>query len=281
MTEDEIRHPALDGARWPVIGVRVHPEDAGPRAASWRPAPRAVLQEVLLPCTWPELERLAEIATGRSRARVYVRDLGEAGPEQLLVLCLLPEADDMLAAALRAQGEPGVRALGLLQDAARVLSGAGGLERAAEVAESCLRGAADALLSLPGAPVTVGLKPAAAALLDAVDALEPAAGAGPDGLVSAGRTADAGPTPARAPRATGAALAPGPHAGGGTAEPADEPAGGPSADAVQRVREAAEVLRGQLKRPGGFHRARAAGIAVRLMGVELGGAQEQALNVWG
>jgi hypothetical protein len=28
----------------------------------------------------------------------------------------------------------------------------------------------------------------------------------------------------------------------------------------------AEVLRGQLKRPGGYHRARAAGIAERLMG---------------
>ncbi|MEU3204076.1 hypothetical protein ABZ702_09310 [Streptomyces cyaneofuscatus] len=84
----------------------------------------------------------------------------------------LPEVDEVLAAALRAQGEPGVRALGLLRDAARVLSGAGGLERPAEVAESCLRGAADALLSLPGAPVTVGLKAAAAALLDAVDALD-------------------------------------------------------------------------------------------------------------
>ncbi|MGW2686214.1 hypothetical protein ACWC6I_24055 [Streptomyces sp. NPDC001414] len=88
MSEDGIRHPALDGARWPVIGVRVHREDFGPRAASWRPAPRAVLREILLPCTWPELERLAEIATGRSRSRVYVRELGEAGPEQLLVLCL-------------------------------------------------------------------------------------------------------------------------------------------------------------------------------------------------
>ncbi|MET9779378.1 hypothetical protein ABZ023_34960, partial [Streptomyces sp. NPDC006367] len=68
MREDEIRHPALDGVRWPVIGVRVRREDSGPRAASWRPAPRAVLQEVLLPSTWPELERLAEIPTGRSRA---------------------------------------------------------------------------------------------------------------------------------------------------------------------------------------------------------------------
>ncbi|MFE7485166.1 hypothetical protein [Streptomyces sp. NPDC057552] len=191
----------------------------------------------------------------------------------------LPAVDEVLAAALRAQGEPGVRALGLLRDAARVLSGAGGLERPAEVAESCLRGAADALLSLPGAPVTVGLKAAAAALLDAVDAL-------------AGPPAPAAP-PAREPaaertpgRATGAAPQPGPPAGGGPAGSADEPAGGgagagPSAGAVRRVRDAAEVLRGQLKRPGGYHRARAAGIAVRLMGVELGGAQERALDVWG
>ncbi|MFF8992613.1 hypothetical protein ACF09H_22290 [Streptomyces sp. NPDC014983] len=88
MGEDEFRHPALDGVRWPAIGVRVRRENVGLRAALWRSAPRAVLQEVLLPCTWPELERLAEIATGRSRARVYVRGLGEAGPEQLLVLCL-------------------------------------------------------------------------------------------------------------------------------------------------------------------------------------------------
>ncbi|MFH9742660.1 hypothetical protein ACH4MA_33855 [Streptomyces roseolus] len=47
-----------------------------------------MLQEVLLSCTWPELERLAGIATGASRARVYVRDLGGAGPERRLVLCL-------------------------------------------------------------------------------------------------------------------------------------------------------------------------------------------------
>ncbi|MFJ4700463.1 hypothetical protein ACIP5N_22210 [Streptomyces sp. NPDC088768] len=204
----------------------------------------------------------------------------------------LSAVDEVLAAALRAQGEPGVRALGLLRDAARVLSGAGGLERPAEVAESCLRGAADALLSLPGAPVTVGLKAAAAALLDAVDALdgppasaappaqEPAV-AGPDGGAPAGRAAGAERTPGRA---TGAA--PEPSAGGGSAGSADEPAGGgagagPSAGAVRRVRDAAEVLRGQLRRPGGFHRARAAGIAVRLMGVELGGAQERALEVWG
>ncbi|MEV5387251.1 hypothetical protein [Streptomyces sp. NPDC052721] len=48
-----------------------------------------------------------------------------------------------------------------------------------------------------------------------------------------------------------------------------------------RVREAAEVLRGQLARPGGYHRPRAAGIAERLMGVRLGAAQEEALGVWG
>ncbi|MER8120658.1 hypothetical protein [Streptomyces sp. NPDC094031] len=48
----------------------------------------AVLRELLLPCAWPELERLAEIAAGGSRARVYVRDLGEAGSEEFLMLCL-------------------------------------------------------------------------------------------------------------------------------------------------------------------------------------------------
>ncbi|MFK0143186.1 hypothetical protein [Streptomyces murinus] len=204
----------------------------------------------------------------------------------------LPAVDEVLAAALRAQGEAGMRALGLLRDAARMLSGVG-LERPAEVAEPCLRGAAAALLSLPGAPVTVGLKAAAAALLDAVDALadlpasaappaqEPATVAGSDEGAQAGRATGAERTPAAA-----TAPEPGPSAGGGLAGPADEPAGGganagPSAGAVQRVRDAAEGLRGQLKRPGGFHRARAAGIAVRLMGVELGGAQERALEVWG
>ncbi|MEV3998984.1 hypothetical protein ACFYPK_28520 [Streptomyces halstedii] len=116
MAEDEIGHPALDGTGWPAIGVRVHRGDTGPRAASWRPVPRAVLREVLLPCRWPELERLAEIATGTSRARVYVRSLGEAGAEQLLVLCLrgaggavrvegpLAPVAEVLAARARAAG---------------------------------------------------------------------------------------------------------------------------------------------------------------------------------
>ncbi|MFF4055462.1 hypothetical protein ACFYZ8_06270 [Streptomyces sp. NPDC001668] len=47
------------------------------------------------------------------------------------------------------------------------------------------------------------------------------------------------------------------------------------------LRQAADVLRGQLKQPGGYHRARAAGIAERLMGVKLGAAQEEVLGVWG
>ncbi|MGW2713465.1 hypothetical protein ACWC4J_31470 [Streptomyces sp. NPDC001356] len=52
-------------------------------------------------------------------------------------------------------------------------------------------------------------------------------------------------------------------------------------EAWERVRATAEVLRGQLVRPGGYHRGRAAGIAERLMGVKLGAAQEEALGVWG
>ncbi|WEO93017.1 hypothetical protein A6P39_002350 [Streptomyces sp. FXJ1.172] len=109
MARDEIRHPALTGALWPVIGVRVRREDHSPRAASWRPAPHAVLEDVLLPCTWPELERLAEIATGRSRARVYVRGLGVAEPDRRLVLCL--------------RGAPGaVRVEGPLAPAAELLT---------------------------------------------------------------------------------------------------------------------------------------------------------------
>lgn len=88
MTRDEIRHPALTGEPWPVIGVQVRREDSSPTAASWRPAPHAALEDVLLPCTWPELERLAGIATGLTRARVYVTDLGAAEPDPRLVLCL-------------------------------------------------------------------------------------------------------------------------------------------------------------------------------------------------
>lgn len=88
MKRDEIRHPALTGDPWPVIDVRVRREDSSPRAASWRPAPHTALEDVLLPCTWPELERLAEIATGLTRARVYVTNLVAAEPDRRLVLCL-------------------------------------------------------------------------------------------------------------------------------------------------------------------------------------------------
>ncbi|MGW0827365.1 hypothetical protein [Streptomyces sp. NPDC002845] len=153
----------------------------------------------------------------------------------------VPKIDEVLAGALVTQGEAGVRALGLLRDARRVLAGVG-LERPGEIAESCLRGAVDALLSLSDAPVVVGLKSAARELLDAVDACSPAADAAPVEGLSAEASAS---------------------------------------EAWERVVEAAEVLRGELGRPGGYHRGRARGIAERLMGVMLGSEQEVALEVWG
>ncbi|MFF6829961.1 hypothetical protein [Streptomyces longwoodensis] len=152
---------------------------------------------------------------------------------------VLPEVDEFLEGALVAQGEPGVRALGLLQDARRALRGAG-LVRPAEVAAACVRSAADTLLKLPGAPESVGLQAAAQDLLDAVDAFRLPAGDG----------ASAGP-PA----------------------PADP--------AWELLEGAAEVLRGELERPGGYHRGRARGVIERLTGVTLGAAQETALDVWG
>lgn len=173
----------------------------------------------------------------------------------------LPVVDEVLADALTAQGEAGVRALGLLRDAHRVLTGSG-FVRPAEVAAACVRSAADALLGLYGAPVTAGLKPAAKDLLAAVDAfgppaaaedcpsVEPAAGAGAPDAADSGSGVSAGPS-----SAVGAGWA--------------------------RVSAAAGVLRGELERPGGFHRARARGIVEGLMKVELGAAQETALDVWG
>jgi hypothetical protein len=152
---------------------------------------------------------------------------------------VLPEVDEVLEGALVAQGEPGVRALGLLQDARRALTGAG-LVRPAEVAAACVRSAADTLLKLPGAPESVGLQSAAQDLLDAVDAL-------------------------RLPAANGASAGP--------------PA--PADPAWQLLAGAAEVLRGELERPGGYHRGRARGVIERLTGVTLGAAQETALDVWG
>ncbi|MFB7083224.1 hypothetical protein [Streptomyces sp. NPDC056308] len=100
----------------------------------------------------------------------------------------LPELDDVLAAALEAQGEPGKRALGLLRDARRALAGAG-MVRPAEVAAACVRSAADTLLKLPGVPKTSGLQDAARDLLTAVDT----SGSPPGGSrTSGGRRASAG-----------------------------------------------------------------------------------------
>ncbi|MGW0564447.1 hypothetical protein ACWDZ4_28550 [Streptomyces sp. NPDC003016] len=154
----------------------------------------------------------------------------------------IPVVDEVLAAALRAQGEAGVRALGLLRDAHRILSGAGGLERPGEIVEACVRSAADALLKLPGAPKNpAGLQSAAKDLLAAVDAL--------------------GPPPA-----------------GSTAPGRQAPAGSPD---WELVAQAAEVLRGEIRNPGGHKRRQARGIAERLTGLRLGAAQDKALDTWG
>ncbi|MFR9793768.1 hypothetical protein ACL07V_34770 [Streptomyces sp. MB22_4] len=170
----------------------------------------------------------------------------------------LPEVDDVLAQALEAQGEPGARALGLLQDAYRVLTGEG-FVRPAEVAAACVRSAADALLSLPGSPTTAGLKPAAQDLLAAVDAFPP-------------------PTAEDSQPGQPAALADTPDANSSRAPQGPPPA---ARAGWERVSAAAEVLRGELQRPGGFHRERARGIVERLTEATLGAAQETALDVWG
>ncbi len=109
----------------------------------------------------------------------------------------------------------------------------------------CVRSAADTLLKLPGAPESVGLKAAAQDLLDAVDAFRPPA--------------------------TNAA-------GNDFGAPPGSEVAGPAWD---RVAGAAQVLRGELERPGGYHRGRARGVIERLTGVTLGAAQERALDVWG
>lgn len=49
----------------------------------------------------------------------------------------------------------------------------------------------------------------------------------------------------------------------------------------ERIRDAAEVLRGEVHNPGGHRRRRARGIAERLMGLRLGAAQDELLNAWG
>ncbi|MCX4550395.1 hypothetical protein [Streptomyces sp. NBC_01500] len=154
----------------------------------------------------------------------------------------LPEVDEDLAKALIARGASGVRALGMLRDAYRVLTGTL-MERPDEVAAACVRSAADALLSLPGAPDPPDLRRAGKDLLAAVDAFPPPALRAPSSGASAG------------PVVT------------------DRPG-------WERVTAAAEALRGELGPPGGFHRARARGIFEQLMGVMPGAAQDPALDVW-
>lgn len=132
----------------------------------------------------------------------------------------LPVVNETLAAVLRAQGEGGGRALELLRDAHRVLSGAGDLERPGEIVEACVRSAADALLKLPGAPKNpAGLQSTAKSLLAAVDAF---------GRTSAGRTAPGRQAPAPSP-------------------------------GWEPVVEAAEMLRGETRNPGGRPRRQARG----------------------
>ncbi len=169
---------------------------------------------------------------------------GHAGRGAELSGVVTAEVDEVLAGALVAQGDAGVRALGLLRDARWALAGAG-FARPAEVAAACVRSAADTLLKLPGAPESVGLQAAARDLLDAVDALRPPA-------------TDADTNAGDALR--------------------DSAAGSPAWD---RVAGAAKVLRGELEHPGGYHRGRARGVIERRTGVTLGAAQERALDVWG
>lgn len=186
-----------------------------------------------------------------------------------LPLLELPPVDEVLAGALSAQGDAGVRALGLLRDARRALTGAG-FVRPAEVAAACVRSAADALLGLPGAPRSVGLQAAAEEVLAAVDAVgAPGAGAG------AGLSGEA---------VAGVAGQEVPAAGSGPSGLSGSGLGGPRGPAGAgwvRVAGAAEVLRGELARPGGYHRGRARGIVERLTGAASGGVQERALDVWG
>ncbi|MFD7451760.1 hypothetical protein [Kitasatospora sp. NPDC059827] len=160
---------------------------------------------------------------------------------------ILEPVDEALAASLAAQGDPGARALGLLRDAHRMLCD-DRYERSAEIAESCLRGAAESLLSLGG--TKPGLAAAARALLKAVDAYQPPAepaGTEPPSAAGAGRRRRKDPTAV-----------------------------------LQEVRSAAEALRAELSTPGGYHRRRIADVVEQNTGHRPGPAQEMlALTVWG
>ncbi|MFH0246340.1 hypothetical protein ACGRHY_28865 [Streptomyces sp. HK10] len=153
---------------------------------------------------------------------------------------------------MQEEGEAGARALGLLRDAYRML-GDDRYQQRAEIADSCLRGAADALLKLPGAAPEgwkpIGLKGAARGLLKAVDAYTPPA---PDAADGAGPASPGRRRRVRYPQA-----------------------------AWERIREAAEVMRQELENPGGYHRRRATNVAERVLEVKLGAAQHKALDMWG
>ncbi len=74
------------GAARPTFPVRVRRDEGRVALASLPPAVGAVLEEVLLPSDWDELQGLGRIVVGESRARLYVTDHG--APQGRLVLCL-------------------------------------------------------------------------------------------------------------------------------------------------------------------------------------------------
>lgn len=179
---------------------------------------------------------------------------------------------------------PGVSGEGLLETARSELSVTPMERRSGQVVPARRGGRPAEFAGHPGhggpeacgrSPAGGGERPGRPALtLAALPVGESAVGAGPDDLVPAGHAATADRAPARA-----AGTAPAPSADESLEAPADGVSADPAAGAVQRVQEAAEVLRGHLKWPGGFHWPRAAGIAVRLTWMALGGAQERALDV--
>lgn len=108
-----------------------------------------------------------------------------------LDLPALPDA--ALAASLLAQGEAGERALGLLQDAQRVL-GEAAFERGAEIAASCVRGALEGLEHLADLDKGEGVHTPARALLKALRKYQPpAAGMREAQPAPAGAPLDEGP----------------------------------------------------------------------------------------
>ncbi|MCC9312217.1 hypothetical protein LN042_35030 [Kitasatospora sp. RB6PN24] len=82
-----------------------------------------------------------------------------------------------LATALRAQGANGERALNLLRDAQKVLSGPEQFAAPYEVAQSCVRGAVDSILKIAGSNFR-GLRSTQAAVIQRAKALADASGGG-------------------------------------------------------------------------------------------------------